>query len=122
MPNLDPFHDLTATKAEVNRIAALVSGGANVAGTVPLRIIRGKVSAAGALTVGEGFTPAKTGTGAYSLTYTAPFSGVPALVVTPQSADTAQVGGGTASVGSVTTMVAGSPTDASFHFVAIGPA
>jgi hypothetical protein len=93
----------------------------------PLRVIRGKVSAAGALTAGFGFTVAHPSTGVYTITYTSPFTGtpvvtanangptslVPCFVIVPSSS--------TSSVELIVNDFTNVVRDRSFDFIAIGP-
>ncbi len=93
----------------------------------PLRILRGHIAASGSITTGEGFTVTKTGTGAYTVTFTTPFSSEPTITATPQVglariATCTNVGTGSAQIR--TFDVTGSSAvaiDQDFHFIAIGP-
>lgn len=51
----------------------------------PRLVAFGRVSSAGAKTLGEGFTVAKTGTGGYKITFTIKAPAVPAVYITPDS-------------------------------------
>jgi hypothetical protein len=53
-------------------------------GVENIRILRGRISGAGGITTGSGFTVTKTGTGAYTVTFTTPFSAEPTITATPQ--------------------------------------
>jgi len=94
-------------------------------GVENLRILRGRINAAGGITTGTGFTVSKTGTGAYTVTFTTAFSGEPTITATPQVA--------LARIATCTSVFAGSAQfrtfvatsgaaiDQDFHFIAIGP-
>ncbi len=74
---------------------------------------------------GTGYTVTKTGTGAYTITFTSPFSAEPTVTVSPQV--------GVARIATVTNVQAGSvqvrtfdsasgsAASQDFHFIAIGP-
>jgi hypothetical protein len=89
-----------------------------------LYIIRGVVSSTGSIIAGTGFTVTKGATGFFTVNFNPAFSGMPAVVVTPQS--------GIGRIATCTSMSASStgiwtrdntatPTDNQFDFIAIGP-
>jgi hypothetical protein len=94
-------------------------------GVENLRILRGRISGGGGITTGSGFTVSKTGTGAYTVTFSTAFSGEPSITATPQVA--------LARIATCTSVFAGSAQfrtfvatsgaaiDQDFHFIAIGP-
>lgn len=85
----------------------------------PLRMFRGNVSSGGTITAGAGFTVAHSATGVYVLTYTPAFSVAPTLLaVTLSSGLYARPGSDGATVNMAT--FAGSATDGSFGFIAVG--
>ena len=98
------------------------------ASTENLRIIRGKVSAAGGISFGTGFTVARASTGVYSITYSAPFpvGQWPIITATAESNGTvarfAMINTPT-HVSSTIRIVNGSGTaaDADFYFMVGGP-
>jgi len=103
----------------------LGSGGQYFApgGLENLRILRGVVDAAGNNLHGAGFTVARTGTGAYTVTFSSGFADFPAVTVSAQSglarmATTTNVGLGSTQIR--TFDATGSAVDAQFHFTAIG--
>lgn len=93
-----------------------------------LRIVRGSVTAAGAIDAGTGFTIAKTGTGLYTITFSPAFSAVPSVVAsagTTAGALFAKQQNGTTPTSSefkVVTTTSAAVTDSAFHFIAAGPA
>ena len=96
-------------------------------GAENLRIIRGHINSAGGITTGSGFTVTKTGTGAYTVTFTTAFTSEPTVTATPQVglariATCTNVGAGSAQFR--TFDVSSSPAtaiDQDFHFIAVGP-
>lgn len=101
----------------------LVVSGTNAA--TSLAIVRGILDSAGNPAAGEGFTTARTGTGAYTVGISNTMASVPAVTAT-LSGSTA---GASIYIGSVSTSgftvvvldIAGAPVDSAFHFHAIGP-
>ncbi len=97
------------------------------AGTENLRIIRGKVSAAGGISFGTGFSVTRTGVGVYSITYTTPYpSGAwPVITASAESNGTvarfAMINTPT-HIAATIRIVNGSGTaaDADFYFIAVG--
>lgn len=92
-----------------------------------LRIIRGKVSAAGSISFGTGFTVSRTSTGVYSISYSTPYPSGQWPVVTAS----AESNGSVARFAMINTpthisvlirIVNGSGTaaDADFYFIAVG--
>jgi hypothetical protein len=92
--------------------------------TENVRIIRGRIAGNGSITTGVGFTVSKTGTGAYTVTFSTAFSGEPSVTATPQV--------GIARIATCTNVGASSSQfrtfdhlnnaiDQDFHFIAIGP-
>jgi hypothetical protein len=92
-----------------------------------LRIVRGVVNALGTILEGTGFSVAKTEVGSYTVTFTVPFSGIPAVTTTAQSgifriATVTSVTAGSVPVRTHTTSDLGKfYVDCQFHFIAIGP-
>jgi hypothetical protein len=93
-----------------------------------LRIVRGKVSSTGVTLLGSGFTSARTGTGAYTITFNTGFpavGGTPDITVSAEGSSTfvlAMVSLASPSVCTVRTVNASNTAvDATFHFVAAGP-
>ncbi|HWX22605.1 MAG TPA: hypothetical protein VN578_22105 [Candidatus Binatia bacterium] len=90
-----------------------------------LRIVRGAVDGSGNILAGTGFTVSRTGTGAYTVTFTTAFSSEPTVVATVQHGGGAQI----ITTGTVTTSsffvstwnITGSASDQFFHFIAVGP-
>ena len=131
--------DAGATQSAVDDVQAALSGVESQASALDSRLdaleatrtIRGIVSAAGAVVEGTGFAAAKTATGQYTVTFTVPFSDLPAVVVgagrTAMAYETQLLSGGSALTTSqfIAQTIQISPvalTDGEFHFVAIGPA
>lgn len=90
-----------------------------------LRIIRGRISAAGTITTGTGFTVTKTGTGAYTVTFSTAFSAEPTVTATPQVglariATCTNVGASSAQFRTFDS-AGGAAVDQDFHFIIIGP-
>ncbi len=91
-----------------------------------LRIIRGRVSAAGGLSGGSGFSVVRTATGRYAVTFTQPFQGIPTVTATTtwdinlsDNIAIEQISSGTVSF-AVNNPVVGGSVDTPFHFIAIG--
>ena len=94
-------------------------------GVENLRILRGRIAGNGTITTGQGFTVAKTGTGAYTVTFTASFASEPTITATPQVglarvATCTNVGTGSAQFRTFDA-AGGAAVDQDFHFIAIGP-
>jgi alpha-tubulin suppressor-like RCC1 family protein len=94
-------------------------------GVENLRIIRGRISGAGGITTGSGFTVSKTGTGAYTVNFTTSFASEPTITATPQVglariATCTNVGTSSAQFRTFDS-ASGSAIDQDFHFIAIGP-
>lgn len=93
-----------------------------------LRTVRGKLSSAGAIIRGSGFTVAKTGTGKYKITFNTPFSDEPSISTTALDTGATSycgmdTGGGTPSISFEVQFRAGATAvDTSFHFTCVGPA
>ena len=91
-----------------------------------LRIIRGVVDSSGNILHGAGFTVARTGTGAYTVTFSGSFADFPAVTVSAQSgvarmATTTNVGTSSAQIRTFDgTTGTGAAVDAQFHFIAVG--
>jgi hypothetical protein len=90
-----------------------------------LRIVRGRIAGpTGGITTGTGFTVTRTGTGAYTVTFTPAFADEPTITATPQvglarHATVTNVGSSSAQFR--TWDNAGNAIDQDFHFIAIGP-
>jgi hypothetical protein len=90
-----------------------------------LRILRGRIAGpTGGITTGTGFTAIRTGVGAYTVTFSPPFTGEPTITATPQvgvarSATITLVNSSSAQFRTWDT--AGNAIDQDFHFIAIGP-
>jgi len=94
-------------------------------GVENLRILRGRIAGNGTIITGSGFTVSKTGTGAYTVTFSTAFASEPTITATPQVA--------LARIATCTSVFAGSAgfrtfdsaggaaIDQDFHFIAIGP-
>ena len=90
-----------------------------------LRIIRGRIAGNGTITTGSGFTVSKTGTGAYTVTFTTAFASEPTITATPQVglariATCTNVGASSAQFRTFDSTT-GAAVDQDFHFIAIGP-
>jgi hypothetical protein len=87
-----------------------------------LRIVKGIVRADGTIFNGTGFTITRTGTGAYTLTFTTPFAEVPAVTITPTGAPpcTSSWNAGTSTSLLVNTWSGSAATDEWWMFTAIG--
>jgi len=115
------------SRLDVRGSIALGSSGQYLAvgGKENLFIIRGHINSSGGITTGTGFTVTKTGTGAYTVTFTTPFSAEPTVTVSPQVglariATITNVGAGSVQVRTFDS-ASGSAIDQDFHFIAIGP-
>ena len=97
------------------------------AGEERLRILRGRISSTGAVSLGSGFSATRTAVGLYTITPSTSFSGTPALTVSPSVG--ASGGPYCAHTNGVTTVSAGvrimtasgTNIDDSFDFILIGP-
>jgi len=95
-------------------------------GDEKLRIVRGRISSAGAILNGSGFTASRSGTGLYSISYSGSFSGTPVLTVSPHVASTggpycAHINGvTTVAAGVRITTASGTNIDDTFDFILIG--
>jgi hypothetical protein len=94
-------------------------------GVENLRILRGRISGSGGISTGSGFSVAKTGTGAYTVTFTVGFTGEPTVTATtqvalPRIATCTLVGAASASFRTFESTT-GAAIDQDFHFIAIGP-
>lgn len=97
------------------------------ASTSSLCIIRGNISPAGGLILGEGFTTVHNGPGDVTITFTTPFAEVPVIVTSCQSgaprfSRTSDSPAPSASSVNIIcyTSTTGAPTDTQFNFIAIG--
>lgn len=90
-----------------------------------LRIIRGIVSNAGAVSFGSGFTAAKNSTGNYTVTFSSPFGNTATITANAYSTGSLYCAlQGTPANDAITLKIydaAGTLTDAVFGFIAIGP-
>jgi hypothetical protein len=114
--------DDTVAVLVVGRNDLIVLGA--ITGT-PLRTVRGIVTSAGAVLEGDGYTPSRTGTGLFTITFDTAFSGIPSLNPTPfgSSGLGATITAHTASAISIRiSNASNTATDAAFHFIAVGPA
>lgn len=76
-----------------DRVMRITTNGSITPGTTahtwaplhPRSVAYGRVSSAGAAVSGEGFTVAKTGTGAYKITFTTEAAIIPTVLVTPET-------------------------------------
>lgn len=118
-----------ASKLEVRGDVRLGTTGQYFApgGTENLRIIRGKVSAAGAVSFGSGFTVARTSTGVYTVTYSTAFPSGAWPVVTASAESNGTVArfamiNTPTHISAIVRIVNGSGTaaDADFYFIAVG--
>jgi hypothetical protein len=114
---------MTDVSAELQRLGALVRQLQDA--LVGSKIVHGSVSSAGAILSGSGFTITKTGTGAYTITFTTAFASKPTVVPAVVSTGTGIRNQAEPVVGSATVLTYNSSTlavlDAPFHFFAIGP-
>jgi len=94
-------------------------------GVENLRMLRGRVAGNGTISAGSGFTVSKTGTGAYTITFTTAFSAEPAVTSTARTAGARTANCTTASTGSAQILTfdtgTGTAADQDFYFIAIGP-
>lgn len=115
-----------ALNVSTGAVAQLVVGTTNAIGSTMLRLLRGAVSAGGAVTGGEGFSVGHPATGIYVITYTTGFDGADSpipLTTCNTPGFTAVVSASDASSVTVETRVADTPfaaADASFHFLTVG--
>jgi hypothetical protein len=95
-----------------------------------LRIVRGTVDSSGAILAGSGFQVSHTSTGSYTITFDTPFADLPTITATTDyysyadtdSATALGSSGGTTSTQTLTVRFpGGTPLDADFRFIAIGP-
>jgi hypothetical protein len=98
---------------------AVASGGAT-------RIVSGKISGTGTILAGTGFTVSRGigfPTGAYTITFDTPFTGIPVVVATPDSLYIAPSAQSTTTWAQVYTTRPSTTSlvDAPFYFIAIGP-
>lgn len=97
-----------------------------IADTAGDRIVWGIVNSDGTLAEGTGFTPSRTGTGDYTLTWSEAFSDVPAVDVTANGggdrSENAEPTTTTCRVTIDTSQTAGTLIDTKFNFIAVGPA
>ncbi len=90
-----------------------------------IKIIRGVISSAGAITAGAGFTAAKAATGKYTITFTTAFSAQPAVTASAIDSGGINISALVGSVAASATIdfrnATNAYTDTAFHFIAIGP-
>lgn len=118
-----------ASKLEVRGDIRLGASGEyfTPAGGENLRIIRGKVSAAGNVSFGTGFTAVRNSTGVYSITYSTPFPTGQWPVITASAESNGSVAR-FAMINTPTHIAAlirivngsGAVADADFYFIAVG--
>lgn len=112
--------DLPGTAVKANSVNVVVS---NTNASTNLGIIRGEISGAAALTLGEGWS-ATVSTGTYTLTWSTSFASAPVVVATPHQLSGTNTGVtviSTSTSGCVIQTI-GSPAGAnSIYFIAIGP-
>lgn len=114
--------DATALLQENSVGAATLGDGTIVTDEAKLRMVRGEVAGGtGALVLGAGFTPARTGVGTYTVTVDTPFTVIPVVTVTPALGG-AVVTGKTTTVLNIFTFntATGGALDSNFDFIAIG--
>lgn len=92
----------------------------------PIKIVRGRVTAAGAVAAGAGFTVAKGATGAYTITFDTNFAVAPTVNATAYAAGfyLAKLQGAPSTSSFVINTflsTTGAATDVDFSFLAIGP-
>lgn len=96
-----------------------------ITGEENLRLVRGEVSTAGAISRGSGFTVAHPGTGAYTITFTPSFASPPTCTVTAFGGTTGDFAQVTTVTNAQATIVienrSGGTNDQAFHFIAVGP-
>lgn len=94
-------------------------------GVENLRIVRGRITGPGGIGTGSGFTVSKTGTGAYTVTFTTAFTGEP--VVTASARTSAARVANCATTSTSTALfqtfdsATGTAADQDFSFIAVGP-
>lgn len=119
-----------ASRLEVRGDVRLGSVGELFATSSPenLRIVRGKVTSTGVAALGSGFTSTRTGTGAYTITFSPGFpstTGGPDVTVTAESSTSVVIGIVTLASPTVCTVrivnASNTAVDATFHFIAAGP-
>ena len=117
-----------AVKLDVRGDIALGASGQYqaTAGEEKLRVIRGKVSGAGAILLGTGFTATRSSAGTYVIGFSPQFAAIPAMTVSAEwvagTAYTAMTNGVLMSGGGVRiTNGSGTLVDRDFYFIAIGP-
>lgn len=101
--------------------SASLGTGTLVSGEQRLRLVRGEVSAAGAVVNGGGFTSVQTGVGAYTVTITSPFLAVPVLALSTAAGGiniTANAVGAFSVLNFNT--ATGAALNSGWHFLAIG--
>lgn len=110
---------LAVRSAAIVDYPIVVSAGAPTHGMV---VVRGRVSSAGAVVTGEGYTSSRIGLGAYTVTLSAAFADVPTVVATPfNTAGFIEVAPTAAASFNVQTYSSSAvPTDRDFCFIAIG--
>lgn len=96
------------------------------AGTETLRLARGTIDDSGSIIAGAGFTCSRVTLGVYRIDFTAPFSGVPSVTVTPRRQSGIQHSAYTWLVSATGFNVyvyrtATTPVDTDFDFCVIGP-
>lgn len=114
--------DIENLASDIDADVAAVDAAAVAAAAANVKVIFGKVAAAGTA-FGTGFTVNRTGTGVYVLTFTDPFAGAPVVLALPSEVDRIVTGLGNAgSTGTVATVnrATGAAVDADFGFLAIG--
>jgi len=115
--------NLPGTNVEINGNAATSSYNNGYS----LKIVRGVIDPGGSILEGEGFTCVHGSPGNYTLAFTQPFSGIPAVVATLTSGSLSSYTNiftnSLATTGFlVATATGGSTSDEAFSFIAIGPA
>jgi len=94
-------------------------------GVENLRVLRGRIAGNGTITTGSGFTVSRTGTGAYTVTFTTAFSSDPTVTATAQVIGARLVTCTSVVPGSAGFRTFDSATatavDQDFQFIAVGP-
>lgn len=119
----NPFRERTRIafdlpRAMVARVALYDAAG---------RVVRGRITSAGGVTLGSGFTATRLATGLHVITFSPAFAGTPALTLSPSVASTGgpycdHTNGVTSGTGGVRiTTASGTNIDDTFDFIAIGP-
>lgn len=91
-----------------------------------LRVLRGRVSAAGAVLDGSGFTASRISTGVYVMTFSPAFAvgGTPSITASAESSGAAKFAMVSTPLPTSTRILvvngSGTPLDSDFHFIAIG--